>query len=99
MKAKKMFFVLVFVISLWNCFPDGTSPRDKCKEGDPGGTEGKRPDRDFYCSMSLLLASSPNPRRDPRDEALIFSLCVDAQVKLNDCDSRNTLPIGIGDVK
>lgn len=99
MISKKRILLLLLFCFFWNCFPDGTSPRDKCKEGDPGGTEGKRPDRDFYCSMSLILANSPNPRRDPRDEALIFSLCVDAQIKLNDCDSRTTLPIGIGDVK
>ncbi len=90
---------MFFVVSISNCFLDGTSPRDKCKDGDPGGTSGKRPDRDFYCSMVLLSQALPNARNLPGDNSFFLTLCVDAQIKLNDCDSRTTLPIGIGDVK
>ncbi|MCW7490926.1 hypothetical protein EHQ94_10860 [Leptospira meyeri] len=99
MKPKLLIYCGLLAIFLINCFPDGTSPKDKCRDGDPGGTAGKKPDRDFYCSMSLIMANSPNPRRYPSDEALIQSLCVDAQIKLNECNSKSTLPIGIGDVK
>lgn len=99
MKWNKFLFCLLAAFFIYNCFPDGTSPRDKCKNGDPGGSESKRSDRDFKCFMYLLYKSIPNPQELPRNDSLYLSLCVDSQIKLNDCDSRTTLPIGIGDVK
>jgi hypothetical protein len=90
-----MISILCFILII-NCFPNGQSPRDECKNGDVYNS-GKRSNRDQGCTAYLLTLNSRNFNQDGSNLILIH--CLLMQQNLEKCDNETTLPIGIGSVK
>jgi hypothetical protein len=94
---KKNILILILTVGILNCFPNGRSPRQECKNGDGVNTTGRKSSRDSSCFLTLLLASKVNQTQGNFDGALIA--CLMDQTQLSKCDDRTTLPISIGSIK
>ncbi len=102
-RIAKIVFLFLLTLTISNCipYPDGTTPRDKCKNADRGDSQSKKSQRDYSCSLLIIYTNNPfNDSAEAYKQRIniLYQSCASDQIRLKECNNKSNLRIGLDEI-